>query len=88
MADDFPVEMSSLDGPVRRAFTITPDDDVDLAHPTRGIYVGTSGDLMVTHQGDTVPVIYPNLAAGMYHSMRVKKVWYTGTTAADVIGGY
>jgi hypothetical protein len=79
------VSPSTLPGTI--LFTITPDDDTDLAQTaTRGIYVGTSGDLAVIPLNGEDPVVLPNLAAGIIHPIRARRVRATGTTAVDIIG--
>lgn len=67
------------------AFAVTPNDGVDLAHTTRGLYVGVSGDVKVTtNNGDTV--VFTGMAAGVIHPIGVKRVWATLTTATNIVG--
>jgi len=68
------------------AFVITPDDEEDLPYVTRGIYVGTPGDLTVDMYGGGTNVTWPNLAAGVTHSIWATKVYETGTTASQILG--
>lgn len=76
-----------ISDPVDNAFAITPDNDNDLDHVTRGIYVGVSGDLKVDlNSGDTA--VFKDIAAGIIHPLRVKKVYATGTDATDIVGVY
>jgi len=72
--------------PAIKAVSITPDDSNDLTKITRGLYVGTSGDIAVILSGDTSSVTLKNLAAGVEHAISVKRVLATGTTATDIIG--
>lgn len=73
--------------PIESAFDITPNNTTDLTRVTRGIYVGTSGDLKVdTADGDTVTFV--GLSAGVIHPMRIRRVYATGTDADDIIGVY
>jgi len=76
--------------PASRAFSITPNDSDDLSIITRGLYVGTSGDVKVDlYGGDTVT--FKNLAAGVVHPFVVRRVYSTGTdsdTADEIIGIY
>lgn len=66
------------------AQVVTASDSADLAAVSRGIYVGTAGNILVTlASGDTV-LLY-NLAAGVIHKMAVKRVWATSLTAANII---
>jgi len=73
--------------PIENAFDITPSNTENLTYTTRGIYVGTSGNLKVdTADGDTVTFV--SLSAGVIHPMRVRRVYATGTTAGSIIGVY
>lgn len=71
--------------PAQHAFAITPDDNIDLAESTRGLYVGTAGNVTcITADGDTV--VFKNLAAGVVHAISVSRVKSTGTGALDIVG--
>lgn len=73
--------------PARNAASITPDNDTDLSNTTRGVYVGTSGDLKVDMaNGDTVTFV--DLAAGVVHPLQVKRIYATGTDADNIVGVY
>lgn len=73
--------------PLRHAISITPSDGSNLSHACRALYVGVSGDVAVTTvDGDTVTLV--GLAAGSFHPIHVIKVFSTGTTATDIVGGY
>lgn len=69
------------------AFSVTPNDGTDLATPTRGIYVGASGDLKVDMRG-VGTVTFVGLAAGMIHPICARRVYATGTTATGILGVY
>jgi len=87
MTDEFSSYQLGLESPIENAFDVTPADDADLAYVTRGIYVGTSGDLKVdTAGGDTVTFV--SLSAGMIHPIRAQRVYATGTDADDIVGVY
>jgi len=73
--------------PASNAVAITPNNSTDLATVTRGIYVGVSGDLKVDMFGGQT-VTFKDLAAGVLHPIRVKRVYQTGTDATDIIGVY
>jgi hypothetical protein len=72
----------SILSPGLGAFAITPADS-DLSVPTRGVWVGTPGDLRVTlvNGGDVVL----KGAAGLI-PIAVKRVWATNTTATNIVG--
>ena len=81
---DNPLAGTNLSEPATHAAEITPDNDEDLAFPTRAIYVGTSGDLKVTMtEGETVTLA--NCPAGII-PLRVKRIFATGTAASDIVG--
>lgn len=66
------------------AETIVPSDANPLARVTRGVYVGTTGNLRVTMaSGETRT--FTNIAAGIVHPLQIIQVWATGTTATGVI---
>jgi len=71
--------------PASRAFPVTPDNLNDLAHTTRAIYVGAYGDLRVITAGGDI-VTFVGLAAGLLHSIRVRRVMAAGTTATNIVG--
>jgi hypothetical protein len=73
--------------PPHRAFAVTPNDSADLPHLTRGFYVGTGGDVRVTTHGGDV-VTYVNMPSGGYKVGAFRRIWATGTTAADLVGEY
>jgi hypothetical protein len=85
MTEDF--MQPGLESPAGFAMAITPNDGEDLAHATRGIYVGASGDLKVTLAGRTT-VTFVDLAAGMIHPLRVVRVFDTDTDATGIVGVY
>lgn len=86
MSDRFSAHSAGLDAPASFAAQITPDDSADLSNSTRGIYVGTSGDLTVTLVNGTGPVTFIGMVGGVTHALRVKRVHETGTTATDLVG--
>lgn len=82
-----PVTASRNAAPAEAAFDITPHNTNELENYTRGIYVGTAGALKVDMvSGDTVT--FTNIAAGVIHPIRARRVYATGTTASGLIGVY
>ncbi|ADZ71443.1 spike base protein, RCAP_Rcc01079 family [Polymorphum gilvum] len=76
---------TGLDSPPARLFQIGPDDDADLAVTTRGLMVGTAGDVRVTTlAGDTA--VLPALVPGVQYAIRARRVHATGTTATQIVG--
>lgn len=86
MADDFASHASGLASPGSNFFAITPDNGNDLATYTRGIYVGVSGDISIDGVGGGTSIVLQNLAAGVWHPIRAKRVRSTGTAATGIVG--
>ncbi len=84
---------SDLARPGEAGRAVTPSDSADLTHPlkrlaTRGIYIGTTGDLKIIHFRDDTAVTYVGVLAGTLFPFRVKKVLATGTTASNIVAVY
>lgn len=79
------LENSGKITPAEHAFVITPADGVNLPAPTRGVYVGSFGDLRV-RMVDGADIMFVGLTAGIIHPLRIIQVWATGTTADDIRG--
>ncbi len=88
MTDPFSTTSPGLAGPAGHAFAVTPDDGADLAVVTRGLYVGTGGDLSVILKGDSAAVSFVGVPSGAVLPLRVARVRASGTTAADIVGLY
>lgn len=73
--------------PIEHAVAVTPNDDADVSIDARAIYVGVSGHVYVDLVGGATNIAVKNLAAGMWHPMRVKRVRATSTTATDILVG-
>jgi hypothetical protein len=74
-----------MNNPATRAEAIdVGEGDQTLTHPSRAIYVGGSGDLVVTMvSGDTAT--FPNIPAGTLLPIRVTSVTQSGTTVTDAV---
>ena len=88
MSDPFATTSPGLSGPAGHAFAVTPNDGADLPVVTRGLYVGTGGDLSLVLKGDAAPASFVGVAAGSVLPLRVVRVRATGTTASDIVGLY
>ena len=74
---------------------VTPDNDNDFPDGAcRGFYVGTSGDLVVVDVTDN-EIVLRNVAAGMFHGGRIKRIRASKstdsavtTTATDIVIAY
>lgn len=73
------------DLPAGDAEAVTPSDTVDLIKPSRGIYVGTGGDLTVVMAGNGAVVTFVAVVAGSLLPLWVKRVNAASTTAANII---
>jgi hypothetical protein len=78
-------QASGMDSPASNAFAITPHDTNNLTTHTRALFIGSSGNLVVTLVGDSTAVTFTNISPG-YHPLRVKKVAATGTTCSGIVG--
>jgi len=73
--------------PATHAYAITPGDGADVAHVTRALYAGVTGDIKVTMEGGET-VVLVGFPAGMPIPIRVKRVHATSTTATSIVGLY
>ena len=69
------------------AGAVTPSDSTVL-NPTRGLYVGTGGDVAVKMANQTTSVIFPDVLGGSILPIQVVKVLSTGTTASGMVALY
>lgn len=68
-----------------KAVAVTPSDSTVL-ELTRGLYVGTTGNLAV-RMADGQTVTFTAAAVG-YHPLQVDKVMSTNTTASNILALY
>ena len=73
--------------PIVGAITPARSDADDLAVASRALYIGGDGSVKVSMLDGSVATLV-GLAPGMWHPMRVARVWNTGTTATDILVGY
>ena len=73
--------------PATKGAAVSPSDDNDLPTVSRGLFIGTAGDVKVTFAGQTDDdaVILKNIANGTHFPYAVKKVFDTGTDATDIV---
>lgn len=71
--------------PARHAVAITPSDTVDLVTITRGVYVGTAGNVVAVLAGGEV-VTFTGMAAGVLYPLAVSRINATNTTASNLVG--
>lgn len=70
--------------PASLAQAITKSDATSYA-PTRGLYVGGTGDVAVTMAGDGGDVTFSSVPAGTILPIRVTRILSTGTTATSIV---
>lgn len=76
------------DDPYRKAFTVVPSDSVNFSVPTRGVYVGGTGDIVVLMMDDTTTVTMKAVPVGSFLRIRAKRINSTSTTATLMVGFY
>lgn len=78
--------------PANEGAAVTASDTTILAPITRGLYVGTTGDVAVQFSGagggggSTVTLV--SVPAGAVLPISVRKVLSTGTTASNIVALY
>ncbi len=87
MADAFADYSAALDSPAAGAAAVTPHDANELATISRALYIGGTGDLVVTMQ-DGVDATFIGVPAGFILPVRVSKVKVTGTSATNIVAMY
>lgn len=76
-------------GSVNHALAVTPNDVEDLPNgPTIGLYVGSTGNISLILEGQSAPITFVSIAAGVVHPLRVVRVRSTGTNAANILACY
>ena len=71
------------------AVAVTPNDSTDLPDGvSEGLYVGMAGDIALILEDMSTSIIFKDLAAGVVHPLKVKRVLDTGTDATDIIAIY
>jgi len=71
----------------RRAVEVVTSDATIYVQPTRGVYVGTTGNLKVDMvSGGTVTFV--SVPGGSLLPVQVERIYATGTTATNIIALY
>jgi hypothetical protein len=63
---------------------VTPNDGMVMPRQTRGLYIGSSGDLVVRMLAGTT-LTFAAVPAGALLPLRVDMVKATGTTAGNIV---
>ena len=69
----------------RYAVVVTPNDSTDLGYVTRGVFVGTGGDLEVNMAGDDATVVIPGVPDGAFLPISVSRILDGNTTATGIV---
>lgn len=83
MIDNYQSNATGIESPVTNASAVTPHDENDLPFATRGLWVGTAGDVRVIMLSGSEET-FPNMHVG-WHPIRVTRVKDTGTTAEGIV---
>jgi hypothetical protein len=73
-------------GAAFHAFAIVPSDTVALGVQTKGIYIGTTGDLTLKCHDSATDVVFKTVPAGTVLHVNAQFVRAAGTTAANLVG--
>lgn len=74
--------MSNVSDPAKYGAAVTPSNSVNLAAPTRSLYIGTTGDVSVEMLNGTV--VFTAVAVGIL-PVQCTRVNSTGTTASNIV---
>ena len=77
--------MALLDSVGVSSFSISPDDNADLAIDAYGIWVGGGGDIDIIHP-DGTNTLHKNVPGGKAHPFVARRIKSTLTTATDLVG--
>jgi hypothetical protein len=72
-----------LTAPARFAVAVTPNDSTVLT-PTRGLHVGSGGNVTVRMVGDQATVTFTAVQTGQLLPISVDQVHSTNTTASSI----
>lgn len=84
MREGLPLKAVTASVPAVSAAAVTPDNDTDLATPTRALYIGVSGDVKVDMVGTGEGITFKAVPVGVL-PVQVTRVYATGTTATDLL---
>lgn len=85
---DNAIDNALPDDPQPRASAeVTPSDVRELDYVADELYIGNDGDLMVLTEKNDV-VLFKAVPVGKFKSVKVRQVFATGTTAADIVASW
>lgn len=71
-----------------KATAIIANDSTVFPQPTRGIYVGSGGNLFVDMADGGNSILFTNVPGGQIFPVQVTRVYLTGTTAGGLVALY
>jgi hypothetical protein len=83
--DSFATYMDVTFGPARRGEVVTPHNTNSLNFTTKGLYVGSSGDLTVRFIDAVSDTVITGVVAGTILPIRITHIRATGTTANNIL---
>ena len=85
--DAFAGRRAELDSPAGGGFTVVPHATKPLPRVTRGLYVGTAGDVVGTLAEGGVALTFVGVPAGTILPIRLSHI-STSSTAGSMVGLY
>lgn len=85
MQDNLSTFADSPGAPASQCFAVIPSDGGDLPLLTKGIYIGTGGDVTLAPAAGS-DVTFRNVPSGAILDVRTRAVRATGTTASNIVG--
>lgn len=77
----------SLSDPAYKLVAVSPHNSTAIAGgPTRALWVGTGGDVVILAADDSATVTLANVPDGTLLPIATTRVHSTGTTASDLVG--
>lgn len=87
MADNFSDMNIGLDSPAREAVAVTPHDTTELTNVCRALYVGGSGNIVLTTAESGTAITFTNVPVGIL-PVGCRRVNSTNTTATNIVALY
>lgn len=72
--------------PATSLVAVTASNTTVYSPPLRRVYIGTTGNIALLAQNDTVAVTFETVPAGTVLDVCAVKVMSTGTTASNIVG--
>ncbi len=84
MADNYSTFRAALNSPAENAVAVVLTSTTDLSFATRGVYVGTGGDLVCALVGSTVMITFTSVQSGSIMPLRITRC-STTCTCSNVV---